>query len=190
MENMQFTGGGNQDLARFYDTPENDLFQALPFIGWMSGEGYKNSVSDVHRIYAYATKGTDEATLTGAAGQKDDFNASPEVSKLDGDSYYLYTSGFDSTFGNATDELDRAHLFGSIGDDRLTADEKTTVLESNSFRITANGFSYVLASASEGGKDTAMMTGSSGDDRLSSRPLPVGRSETGSPISGFSSNGL
>ncbi len=171
MENMQFTGGGNEDLARFYDTPENDLFQALPFTGWMSGEGYKNSVSDVHRIYAYATKGTDEATLTGSAGQKDDFNASPEVSKLDGDSYYLYTSGFDSTFGNATDALDRAHLFGSIGDDRLTTDEKATVLESNSFRVTANGFSYVLASASEGGKDSAVMTGSSGDDRLSSRPL-------------------
>jgi uncharacterized repeat protein (TIGR01451 family) len=171
MESIRFIGGGEEDLARFYDTPGNDRFVGAPLTGTMAGDGYTNSVEDVHRIYAYATTGIDDVVLTGSPKEKDDFNATPDVTKLYSDNFYLYTTGFDVAQGIATDGLDRANLFDSSGDDTLVGDEQSVSLSSKSYRISAKGYAYANVSGAAGGTDTATLTGSVGDDQLTSRPL-------------------
>ncbi len=171
MESIQFVGGGEEDLARFYDTNGNDRFVGAPLTGTMVGDGYTNSVEDVHRIYAYATMGNDEVVLAGSPIEKDDFNATPDVAKLYSDNFYLYTTGFDIAQGIATDVLDRAQLFDSAGDDMLSGDEQSVSLSGKSYRISAKGYAYSNVSGATGGTDAATLTGSVGDDQLTSRPL-------------------
>lgn len=170
METVQFVGGGNEDLARFYDTKGDDRFVAEPFNATMSGSGYTNKVEGVHRIYAYMTEGFDTVSMVGKTGRADDFTATPSEAKMYGAEYYLYASDFDTVSGKATDETDRAYLYGSIADDFLTANQSNATLKGSGFSLSANEFLYVNASAKEGGNDTATLTGSSGDDSLSSRP--------------------
>ena len=170
MEQTSFVGGGNEDVARFYDSDTDDKFTAVPFIATMEGTGYKNRVEGVHRIYAYATSGNDVASLTGAAGQRDNFSAEPDNARLYGDQFYLYSSGFDSVIGNATDASDRAYLYGSTGDDQLQAGQITTTLQGKEFKSTANNYQYTRIQLDQGGTDSGVLTGSSGDDSFFSRP--------------------
>ena len=170
MEQTSFKGGGNEDVARFYDSDTDDKFTAVPFSATMEGKGYKNRVDGVHRIYAYATSGNDSASLTGAAGQRDNFSAEPGNARLYGDQFYLYTSGFDSVIGNATDSSDRAYLYGSTGDDQLLAGQTVSTLQGSDFKFTANNYLYTRTQLDQGGTDSAILTGSSGDDSFWSRP--------------------
>ena len=170
MEQTSFVGGGNEDVARFYDSDTDDKFTAAPFNATMEGTGYKNHVEGVHRIYAYATSGSDAASLTGAVGQRDNFSAEPGNARLYGDQFYLYASGFDSVIGNATDASDRAYLYGSTGDDQLQASQSVTTLQGKEFKFTANNFQYSRIQLDQGGTDSGVLTGSDGNDSFFSRP--------------------
>jgi hypothetical protein len=171
METVQFVGGGNEDLARFYDTKGDDRFVAEPFNATMSGSGYINKVEGVHRIYAYMTEGFDTVSMIGKTGWADDFTATPSEAKLYDGEFYLYARNFDTVSGKATDDTDRAYLYGSIADDFLTANQSNTTFKGNGFSLSANEYFYVNVSAKEGGNDSAALTGSSGNDSLSSRPI-------------------
>jgi hypothetical protein len=171
MERIEFVGGGNEDLARFYDTPGNEVFTAQPMTAQMTGADFNNSVEATHRIYAYATSGIDTATLKGTADQQDHFHASPDAAKLYGNDFYLYTTDFDSVVGIATDVSDRAHLFDSPGADEFDAGATLAVLSGATYRSTASGYAFVRAIADSGGTDRATLQGSAGVDRLESRPL-------------------
>ena len=170
MEQTSFKGGGNEDVARFYDSDTDDKFTASPFNATMEGTGYKNHVEGVHRIYAYATSGNDAASLTGAAGQRDNFSAEPGNARLYGDKFYLYTSGFDSVIGNATDASDRAYLYGSTGDDQMQAGQLLTTLQGKEFKFTANNFLYSRIQLDQGGTDIGVLIGSDGNDSFFSKP--------------------
>ena len=170
MEETSFTGGGHEDLARFYDTDGDDKFTAVPYAATMEGTGYKNQVNGVHRIYAYATNGRDAASLTGAVGQRDNFSVQPGDSRLYGDQFYLYASGFDAVTGNATDELDRAYMYGSTGDDQLQGGQFATTLKSGSDIFKANQFLYTRVQLDQGGTDRGVLDGSDGNDTFWSRP--------------------
>lgn len=169
-EEIRFTGGGNEDLARFYDTDSKDAFVAGPLTASMSGEGYKNSVDGVHRIYAYATHGSDTAILSGTVGQRDNFSVQPAEAKLYGNDFYLYASGFDDVTGQATDESDRAYLHGSDQDDQLVASQFRTVLQSTHYKATAENYAYAIIDADQRGTDSAVLLGSDGDDGFRYRP--------------------
>lgn len=171
MEKIEFVGGGNEDLARFYDTLGNEVFTASPMTARMVGSDFNNSVEETHRIYAVATSGIDTATLKGAADRQDHFHATPDAAKLYGNDFYLYTTDFDSVVGIATDASDRAHLFDSAGADDFTAGATSAVLSGANYRSTASGYAFVRATAETGGTDRATLQGSAGVDRLESRPL-------------------
>lgn len=171
MENINFVGGGNEDLVRFYDTAGDNQFVASPFEATFAGEGFKHHVDGIHRIYAFATSGgSDTAELSGST-RRDNFVATPDHAKLyDGD-YYLWAEGFDKVSAKANDASDRAYIFGSeTGENNLTASEHSALLSGDSYKIAADGFKYVLASAGTGDNDTADLKGSSHDDTLNSRP--------------------
>jgi len=169
-EQIRFTGGGNEDLARFYDTELQDTFVASPFAATMSGLGYKNSVDGVHRIYGYATSGSDTAILSGAVDQRDNFSVKPGDAKLYGNDFYLYASGFDDVTGHATDATDRAYLYGSDEDDQLSAGQFRAIMQGKGYKSTAENYSYVIVAADQRGSDSAVLVGSDGDDWFRSRP--------------------
>lgn len=170
VEDIQFVGGGNEDLARFYDTHGDDNFSASPFAGQMTGRDYQNSVDGVHRIYAYMSQGHDVAHLMGATHQRDNFRAAPTEAKLYGDEFYLYVRDADVVSAQATDLADRAYLFGSQADDSFYSADDYQTLQSSHYLIATHGYSTVVANADQGGQDVATMMGSAGDDRLISRP--------------------
>lgn len=170
MENINVTGGGNEDLARFYDTAGNDLFDAVPFAATMKGEGYSNSVEGIHRIYAYMTEGVDHSNFSGQSGVRDNFHGSTSEAKLYNKDFYLSAKGYDSVHATATDATDRAWLYGSDGNDSLQAGESLVQLESGAFSLETYDYRYVSVSAGEGGTDSAVLSGSETDDFLNSRP--------------------
>ena len=170
MEEIQFVGGGNEDLARFYDTTGDDTFDGGPFLATMSGTGYLNSVDEVHRIYAYMTEGFDQVSLSGQAGQRDNFVAKPDRGKLYSNEFYLYAENYDTIDASATDDLDRAYLFGSANDDTLRSSDDAVSLSSDGYTIDTDGYRYVTVSAKEGGTDQALLVGSTGNDQFTSRP--------------------
>lgn len=170
MEDIQFIGGGNEDLARFYDTDGDDQFDAQPFSATMTGAGYRNSVEGVHRIYSYFTTGFDEASFVGKEGSRDNFTATPLEAKMYDHEFYVFAKNYDAVKAAATDSLDRAYLYGSTEDDRLTAGERSVALESDNYRIDVENYAYSVVSSQQGGNDSASLVGSAGDDELSSRP--------------------
>ena len=170
MEEIEFVGGGNEDLARFYDTTGDDTFDGGPFSATMSGTGYRNSVDEVHRIYAYMTEGFDQVSLTGEAGQRDNFVAKPDRGKIYSNEFYLYAENYDTIDASATDDLDRAYLFGSDDDDTLRSSGDAVSLSSGHYTIDTDGYQYITVSAKEGGTDQALLVGSTGNDQFTSRP--------------------
>jgi uncharacterized repeat protein (TIGR01451 family) len=169
-ENIQFVGGGNEDVARFYDTDGNENFVASSFEATMSGSDFQNSVSGVHRIYAFATNGTDTASLTGTAGLRDNFVATPQEAKLYRNEYFISANNFDEVTGNANDLLDRSYMYDSTGDDQLTTTEMLSQLSGSGYQIRSNRFVYLIIAAKGGGNDIAHLTGSTGNDQFQSRP--------------------
>lgn len=169
MEKINFRGGGNEDIARFYDSEGDDSFVASPMSATISGDNYENKVDEIHRIYAYGKLGNDRANLTGSADQQDNFVVSTRESKLYSDDFYLYVSGYDDVVGNATDGSDRAYLNGSEGDDLLEAEGRKNVLSGKGYRGTALGFNYTVIEAGNG-NDSAALRGADSNDRLRSTP--------------------
>ncbi|MEL6898980.1 MAG: hypothetical protein AAFP90_23000, partial [Planctomycetota bacterium] len=176
---FSFNGGGGEDVARFYDDSDAapGEFAASPFQASFASGDYVGSVSQVHRIYAYATGSGDSANLTGAGGRRDNFQASPQHARISDGDYYIFARGFDSVVGTATDDLDRAYLYDSPADDRLTSEARLVILQENvsedltsSYALTAAGFAYSRITASAGGNDVAVLQGTPQDDRFTVRP--------------------
>jgi hypothetical protein len=61
-------GGLGDDKAFLYDTSGTDHFQGTWAESRMWGSGYTIRARAFERVYAYASQGTDDATLTGVAG--------------------------------------------------------------------------------------------------------------------------
>ncbi len=82
------TAGGS-DIARFYDSPGDDVFTFHAAPGnvanvtdaQMSGSGYLNRAVGFRYVYAYATTGNDEADLYDSAGN-DNFYGSGDTARL------------------------------------------------------------------------------------------------------------
>ena len=84
--------GGGEDRAIFYDTRGSEHFAANPTGATIKGDGFEHTANDFHRVYAYATKGTDTAALTGSHGD-DRYKATATDARLYGDGYYNYVRG-------------------------------------------------------------------------------------------------
>lgn len=171
MESITFEGGGNEDLVRFYDNSGDSHLEASPFTAKWASDGYAHQVSDIHRIYAYASNGGyDTANLSGS-DRRDNFIATPDNARLyDGD-YYIWVEGFDNVSAKATDLRDKAYLYGKVDkNDHLIASEYHTNLTGDSYQLNADSFRYVTINGGAGNKDTAQLIGTHDDDSLVSRP--------------------
>lgn len=169
MEQIDFVGGGNEDLVRFYDTPGNEHLSARPFEAEFSGDGFKHSVKEIHRIYAFGDAGGVDSASVSGSDHKDSFAAEPGSARMfDGD-YYIGMESFENITATANDDSDRAYLTGStLGVDVLDASEDSVSLTSDGYSFIANGFKYVAANGGTGGEDYGKMLGSTKTDTLNS----------------------
>ena len=161
-------------VAYFYDSPSDDALIGTPetvTLNWAVGTTDATTATAIgfQRVNAYANEGgADTATLTGSGTNQNRFYGAADYAVLSDTprSFYLYTRGFET----ATAELPEggsgyAYLYDSPGDDLLTATPDTVTLSraagtTAATSATATGFHRVYVHATEGGTDTATLTGS------------------------------
>ncbi len=160
--------------AYFYDSPNDDALIGTPeavTLTWAVGttEATTATAAGFQRVNAYANEGgTDTATLTGSGTNQNRFYGAADYAVLSDTprSFYLYTRGFET----ATAEVPEggsgyAYLYDSPDDDLLTATPDTVTLSraagtTAATSATATGFRRVYVNATQGGTDTATLTGS------------------------------
>ena len=123
------------DLARFFDTSGDDLFEAQQDTSRMSGEGFDVRAHHFERVLAYASEGADAAVFADSA-LKDEFHAKPWKSELfdlatDGSVYKITARWFESVRADATNVegasedggQDIAKIWPSAGTDLIEASD-------------------------------------------------------------------
>jgi hypothetical protein len=172
-------GEGGFDKAYIYDAATDDAVEISPTQATIDFDATPGSpdvdatATGFDEVYAYAENGgTDAAIMHGSTGL-DKFYGLLGYSyyRADDYSYYNYAKGFDTVQANAVGAGDYAYMYGSNGNDILTADPNSAAFELNP--ISGSGvvnsvaaFDYVYTYASGGGTDRAYLTGSTGSDSL------------------------
>jgi hypothetical protein len=115
------TAGGS-DLAKLYDSPGDDLFDACLAYAVFSGAGFSNRVEGFGYVTVYSDiGGSDTATLHGSAGDET-ITGTYEYTRLQGGTTDITARSFEKTFIPAgSGGQDKATLYDSSGDDRLDA---------------------------------------------------------------------
>jgi hypothetical protein len=178
------SSGAGLDRVYMYDGPGDDVLiagatQMTVDYDSTASLGVNVTAIGFGETNAYAVNGgNDAATLTGSAGN-DRFTARDLYGRMRGDdgAYIHYAEGFDQVTGDAsgTTGTDVAVLFDAGGDDRLVAGEASAAIDLDAtpgvenFNLIASGFDQTYAYAIRGGNDTAQLTGSDGNDRLTTK---------------------
>lgn len=174
--------GNGRNYAFFYDSPDNDEFDADPdrlllhrAVG--TADPTVTTATGFGRAYAYATQGgTDTAALTGSDTTRNRFYGYANHSILTESrrSFYFYTRGFSTVEADSPGSgYSYAYLHDSSGDDSLTADPTSATMNRAAgwSDTTATGFKRVYAYSTRGGDDTAELTGTSvGGNRFRGYP--------------------
>jgi ELWxxDGT repeat protein len=168
---------GGHDWAAFAPSPGQDFFTATPANACMSGPGYVNRAVGFGETYARGSDdgGDDSARLYDSAGD-DHLDASPNHAFLSGSRFRSQVDGFRTINVYATaGGNDTAALAGSSGDDTFDAWPKDAFLRDGSddltatYRIRVSRFDFVGVQGG-GGKDTATLHDSPGDDEFHAWP--------------------
>ena len=154
------TSHGGDDVAQFFDSPGDDVFEAHPDSARMSYEdGTSAEAVDFRYVHGSATPGAfDTAILDGSATGQDWFVGTPEDGRLsgqrdDGSGFFIRGRGFQRVTVDSRGGSDVAQLYDSPGEDELTADPETATLSGPGFELTVNLFDYVHTYASDDGQD-------------------------------------
>ncbi len=168
-----YATAGGSDLARLYDSPEDDVFYADPIQGALYNttyeeqytRGFYNRAKFFEGVHAYATAGgSDEARLFGSEG--DDrlaADATQGAMYLPGQ-YYNRAKFFEKVYADAGQGgHDEAYLVDSPEADLLEAEGSWARLSraAADFLYEVDGFDYVKATAT------------TGDDMKSTPPLSL-----------------
>ena len=156
--------------AYLYDGSGDDTFTGTPsqaVLTWAAGTANASSstAAGFDRVYAYSKSGgSDTAALSGSATAENRLYSYSEYSLLTepDESYFLYARGFDSVTANSTSAAaTRAYLYDSSGNDTFTADPTSAAMDRDLSwsDVTASGFARVYGYSTNGGVDTATLTG-------------------------------
>jgi subtilisin family serine protease len=162
---------GGYDRAFLLGSPRADRLVMEPSYSEFSGDGFRYYVSGFGRVAAYGEGGGDEARFYDSMGN-DELIASPRSSRLVGPQLDNSAIGFATVFAYArAGGYDAVTLRDSAGDDQFSANGQTRVvsLSGPGYAVQASEFENVTAIASAG-HDTAILTGSSGDDTFIAEP--------------------
>ncbi len=162
---IEFDGGGEQDVAYLYGVGMNGPFDARPGLAVMPTAGALLGARGVGSVYAYAYDGNTEAVLSGSAGN-DRLNGSLEGNRyrLTSSDYLLSASGFKKVVVNAGQAGDdRASILDAAGNDQVIANGNFVRLFRPLVDLRMRNFEQVT------------VTGSSGFDRATFQKLPGDR---------------
>ncbi len=122
---------GGSDLARLFGTTGDDVFEGQQETSRLAGTSYDLEVHDFTQVVAYASEGTDTASLVDS-DLKDELHAKPAKAQLfdaatGGGTYLITARSFDSyrveaSGAGGSDEdggLDIAKVWGTAGDDTI-----------------------------------------------------------------------
>jgi hypothetical protein len=169
---VQARAADGYDQARFYDSPNNDVYVATPTYGGLhnDGGGQYNRAIYFDRVDAFATAGgVDIAKMFDGPGD-DLFYADPDQGALyQPGTYYNRAKFFEAVHAYATaGGYDEAELHDSAGDDKFYADPIQGALFGQGYYNRAKHFEKVYAIAS-GGNDEAYLSDSASADLLEAR---------------------
>ncbi|NLS94461.1 MAG: matrixin family metalloprotease [Planctomycetaceae bacterium] len=168
-----YSSEGN-DLARLFGTTGDDTFEGQKDVSRLSGSSYDVQAYGFGQVIAYASRGTDVATLVDSE-MKDELQARQHKAQLfdtatNGEVYLIVARGFDSyrveasstTGSEEVGGADIAKLWGTSADDVLEAadDWLRLSVETDSLEVLYDiiGFETVKVRDTDGENDTAEVT--------------------------------
>lgn len=160
-----FATAGGYDQAQFYDSVGDDYFISRPGEAYMRdlGRTYWNYARgfEAYRAFSFAG-GTDEAQFYDSAND-DEFVAKSTFAymrNLSGADHYSFASGFARQRGYSNSGgRDVAQFYGSGGSDQLRVTRSNVTHTGDSFENYGQGFSVVVAVASDDGYDELFQQG-------------------------------
>ena len=170
---------GGDDLARFFDSPGDDTFEAQKGFGRMQGPDFDVTANNYSQMIAFASTGNDVANLTDSAGD-DTIRARGHKTEMydtatKGGDYKITVRRFDDLFVAASTPNgghDVAKLHDTALDDLFVAAPGEATLSkklpdgSLDLLYQVMAFERVKAYGLEGGNDTAVLNDTTGDDHL------------------------
>ena len=167
---------GGVQYAYLYDSAGADRLEASPSETAMhrAAPWSDTTAKGFSRVYAYSIRGGDDsAVLAGSAAGGNRFYGYANYGTLSDSagSFYHYASGFAELAASAAGSGNAAYLYGSSGNDVLTARPARVEFDRAAgwSDTVATGFERVYAYASGGGLDRAYLYDSSGNDTLFGR---------------------
>jgi len=179
METVTIDGGEGNNMAKFYDSPDNDLLVVSPelaqlFVNVGEKDPTKSDQAvppltavNFTTVHAFATNGgTDEARLTGSP-EDDTLRATPTVTRLSNADFSIRASLFEKVIADALSaegDNDTAKMYDSAGDDTLLAWPNEVQFYNDGFDNRARGFERTEAFSSGDDGDKAELYDSISDD--------------------------
>jgi glutamine cyclotransferase len=167
---------GGVQYAYLYDSAGADRLEASPSETAMhrAAPWSDTTAKGFSRVYAYSIRGGDDsAVLAGSAAGGNRFYGYANYGTLSDSagSFYHFASGFAELAASAAGSGNTAYLYGSSGNDVLTARPARVEFDRAAgwSDTVATGFERVYAYASGGGLDRAYLYASSGNDTLFGR---------------------
>ncbi|MBN2473443.1 MAG: peptidylprolyl isomerase [Pirellulales bacterium] len=169
---------GGVDVAKLYDSAEDDVFDAGPDSAALYFPGqYYNEANGFAAVHAFASGGGADVARLYDSAEDDLFSATPgdEAAMYRPGQYYNRAKYFGAVeahagSGGEGDKYDQATLRDSWQDDLLVAGPESTSISNVAASVNIDGFGSVTASASSSGFDQAELYGGSGDDTFAGSP--------------------
>lgn len=162
-----FHGEGGEDSITLIGGEGAESITMRPGTVRLSSATYIVSADSVENVRVVGDN-RDTAYLYDSAGN-DTFEAGTATATLKGSGYCEVVEGIGNVTAYASGGYDMATLYDSVGNDTFIADPQSASLRGNGFANYAKSFDAVRAYAIAGGHDTAALTGSSGNDQLTTR---------------------
>ncbi len=169
VSSIEVVGGGGIDTASLYDSPGDDHLECGPGSSKLTGPGFEHVVTDFSFVHAYGKSGgTDSAVINGPEEGRVKFkaDASEQWSKMYGAQFFARTKFFELVEAYHHGEQGLARFFDGEGDDNFVGGMDLSQMSGPDYRVTAHGFTQVIASAKSGGNNAAQLLDTAGNDEV------------------------
>ncbi|MBN1589760.1 MAG: hypothetical protein JW888_09615, partial [Pirellulales bacterium] len=160
---------GGYDLARLYDSPGEDTFEAAPTYGKLYGAGFYNRADYFDKVEAHGDAGGEDVVrLYDSAGDDELKAGGANDMTLIGSGFNISASNFQHVVAFADQGHDVATFYGTNGDDTFIGTPVYGKLTSGDRTFRAYGFDEVNAWG-KGGNDKAYLKDSALADLFEAR---------------------
>ena len=160
---IRVNGGGGNDYSNLYGSVSDDQFVLTPEWANVQNDSFEISVEGISRINAFSDEGNDSVTMYDSSGD-DIFDHRHGVSLLYGAQFTSWAQGFTSVDVVSVGGDDIARIFDTAGSDSFYGESGDIRMQADQLTVNARGFKHVNVISSRGGRDSAMVKGTDGND--------------------------